>query len=209
MNFNSTINAPDTQALQRTSYIKDYFARPAVMVLAVTSLLQVVVTIIFNIISSASVLTAMQNLSSILGNSTMSSSTFSASGSTTITSMIPSVGVSVLVIVAYFLIYFKSKNTNQLVKPTSGFMILYVMSIIELVFVCLITVISIIAIIAVAFSASSSASKKSTYSSSASSAASSGLSVAVVWIMGIAVVIVMALTIYAVVSNMRFYKSVL
>lgn len=123
---------------QNTAIVKDYFKRPKVLFMAILYFISV-------ILSVASIFTMSDSLSDSyiemfneigLAEAAQAIQSFSANGGDTIyttISMIPSLAVTVLTAIAFLLIYFKSKNQNPEASPKGGFVIMFIISIFQLV----------------------------------------------------------------------------
>ena len=149
---------PYNPFVKNLSAVKDYFKSPVVLVYGI---LQALATVL----SLASVILISTKLKDIIGyfrgyvlyfcdeigasasDRSRIQNLFDqvdvSSGSSSVLSSIPTVLVSGLMVAAIFIIYFKSRNADPSATPITGFTILYVFSVIALVF-------SILAAIAVA-----------------------------------------------------------
>lgn len=113
---------------------------------------------------------------------------------------------AVLTIVAKFLIYFKSKNPDPNVKPSAGFTILWVMSIISVVFLSLACFIFVISMIIAIFAVSAySAYENYSYGYGYGSTQSSTMLLVVIFIIYL---VVFAVAFFFIINQMRFYGSV-
>ena len=128
---------------QNIAIVKEYFKKPLVLVIGILY----IVSIIFSLISSLSMGSSMGDLygslfdySVAMGEMTSQDAEifqmFTNSGFMStfmIVCMIPSILMVGLYVLAYFLMYFKSKNPDPNASPKGGVTILFVMSIISLI----------------------------------------------------------------------------
>ena len=130
-------NAPTFNPFaQNVAIVKEYFKRPRMLILGILSVISVCISLLVSFLTTSMVkevmnaFLAMPGFAEAMGEEALSSmpDTSSSLGST-----IGSLIVPVLIAVAYFLIYFKSKNDDPASTPQAGVTILYVLSIIELV----------------------------------------------------------------------------
>ena len=147
--------------------VKDYFKSSSVLVFAILKTVVIALTIPMAILStvvSPFMISAAQNRTDqALAGASPDEAQFvrdfldpiwrlaqDAVGTTSpvqaVMNNLPSLLVPVLVAVALFLIYFKSKNTDPASKPTAGVMILYVLAVIQLVMIW-IALVSVILVI--------------------------------------------------------------
>lgn len=128
---------------QNIAIVKEYLKKPMTLVIGI----MYAVTIVFSLISAVTVgsgfgdmFNSLMNLSGELSGLTAEEqqvmSLFTDSGffsTMMIVSMVPSIIMTGLFVLAYLLMHFKSKNPNPDVSPKAGATILFVMSIMSLI----------------------------------------------------------------------------
>lgn len=127
--------------------VKKYFKQPRVLVLAIIYVLSAIVGVIHSITTSGSVPGFLRDLVNYLDKMGINSgispadleSVNGAVSQSSVISMLPSLiisaAVTLLIAVAFFIIYFKSRNESSESTPSAGVTIMYVLSIISLVFI--------------------------------------------------------------------------
>lgn len=122
---------------QNTQIIKNYFNKPIVLIQSILRIASIVLAIISAYISTSFASEFMEDFAKQFGAELddfdivfeISSNSTDAS----FLSILPSLIIPVLTIIAFALIYFKSNNSDAAATPKSGFSILYVLSVIYLV----------------------------------------------------------------------------
>ena len=127
--------------------VKNYFKKPRVLVIAIIYVLSAIVGVILSITTSGSVPGFLRDLVNYLDKMGINSgispadleSVNGAVSQSSVISMLPSLiisaAVTLLIAVAFFIIYFKSRNESSESTPSAGVTIMYVLSIISLVFI--------------------------------------------------------------------------
>lgn len=127
--------------------VKKYFKQPRVLVLAIIYVLSAIVGVILSITTSGSVPGFLRDLVNYLDKMGINSgispadleSVNGAVSQSSVISMLPSLiisaAVTLLIAAAFFIIYFKSRNESAESTPSAGVTIMYVLSIISLVFI--------------------------------------------------------------------------
>lgn len=127
--------------------VKNYFKKPLVLVIAIIYVLSAIVGVILSITTSGSVPGFLRDLVNYLDKMGINSgispadleSVNGAVSQSSVISMLPSLiisaAVTLLIAVAFFIIYFKSRNESSESTPSAGVTIMYVLSIISLVFI--------------------------------------------------------------------------
>ncbi|MCH5301073.1 MAG: hypothetical protein J1E56_07120 [Ruminococcus sp.] len=193
---------------QNIDIIKNFFKKPIVLVNTLFEIMIIPVTL-FLFFSIANYLKysfyAMGNFMSLyddyynpqIGNSLVNFILFIG-----IIACIP----SVLTVIAKFIIYFKSKNPNPNANPSSGFTILWILSIISVSLMGLLCFFFIIAMIMAIFS-SATLNQLSYYSSYDYSYPGTTATIAFV-ILLIIYSIIFAIALFYLINQLRFYQSV-
>lgn len=127
--------------------VKNYFKKPRVLVIAIIYVLSAIVGVILSITTSGSVPGFLRDLVNYLDKMGINSgispadleSVNGAVSQSSVISMLPSLiisaAVTLLIAAAFFIIYFKSRNESAESTPSAGVTIMYVLSIISLVFI--------------------------------------------------------------------------
>lgn len=128
---------------QNIAIVKDYFKKPLVLVTGIFYIFNVLFSLIYAVVGGSKLgdmyammfsspeFTSGMTVSELEMIRTFTDSPFMSLLVTAF--MVPSIITVVLFALAYFLIYFKSKNPDPNATPKAGVMILFVMSIISLV----------------------------------------------------------------------------
>ena len=128
---------------QNISIVKEYLKKPIVLTIGILYIVSIVFSLITAVTMGSSfgnffdsILSYSGELSGMTAEEQQIMSLFTNSGffsTIMICTMIPSIIITALYVLAYFLMYFKSKNPNPDASPKGGATILFVMSIISLV----------------------------------------------------------------------------
>lgn len=192
---------------QNLSIIKNYFKRPAVLVLAIIY----IASLIASVAISLTMIPAMTNIwgamlsipevaSELTAEDMSMFSTYMSPNvmfTSMLSSMAPSLIMTALISAAYIIIYVKSKNNNYAATPQAGFTILYILAILNLISAIMACVwILLIAVITVVISISTN-----------SSSTEQGLTTVLVISCAIFALLIAMLLTYAI-SNVRYIKSV-
>ncbi len=197
---------------QNIAIVKEYLKKPIVLTIGILY----IVSIVFSLITAVSMGSSFGNffdsiftLSSELYEYTAEEqqvmSLFTNSGffsTMMICAMIPSIIMTGLFVLAYFLMYFKSKNPNPDVSPKGGATILFVMSIISLVGTIIASLVLVLyAVIFVIFGIVAAADP--------SIAGDGGVVLLIVFIIFALLMLgIAAITLVYSISNMNFYNSI-
>lgn len=128
--MNNTYNPQANSVYERNlNIVKNYFKNTKILILPIMLLASAVAQIVISIILSSSLSPV---LNPILNSANVN---FNINGGSFAFTGINIFGI--LTIVAFFLIYFQSKNQNINSTPKTGFTILYVISIINIVCTCI------------------------------------------------------------------------
>lgn len=128
---------------QNIAIVKEYLKKPLVLTIGIFYIVSIVLSLInaFTVGSSFgnffdAIFSLSGGLSGLTAEEQQILSLFTDSGffsSVMIVALVPSIVMTGLYVLAYFLMYFKSKNPNPDASPKGGVTILFVMSIISLV----------------------------------------------------------------------------
>ncbi|HHZ06864.1 MAG TPA: hypothetical protein GX401_08810 [Clostridiales bacterium] len=127
---------PNPAVQIRLDYLKSFFKRPVILALAIVMTVSVLVTLASNILfalSSDSLLNALNEFSTTSGADLSSSGSFVMN----LSESIIGVAINSIFVAAFFIIYFKSKNPSPTSTPASGFTIVYVYTLLSLIFTCI------------------------------------------------------------------------
>ena len=207
--------------------VKDYFKSGSVLALAVVRGIIVVLTVITALIGSASASSIMNSLSKTMSEldlpaefteSWNSIASQSASSTTSILSYIPSIAVSLLVVAALLIIYFKSRNSSPEASPKAGVTILYILAIISMVAMIIAAVISVLGIGVLIWAVATQAGSQSgstpirytnpTDGKQYQISVDAGLATVFVAVIAVFFIIFMVIALIYVVNTKRYYGSI-
>lgn len=191
---------------QNVAIIKNYFKRKAVLVMAITFLLSILLSLvaIVLLINMLPDLLAQSNglfRSGYSRSYSYSTSTLPAIYIIAIASIMPIIITGVLKFVSYILIYKKSNNPDPKSNPGAGFTILYVLSIIYLVVSCISSFILVITMFVMFFSSIYSLTSTSYYSSQTSTIA------ALIVLMIFCAALIFFL-LFTAINELKYFKSI-
>ena len=141
---------------QNISIVKSYFKKPRILTLGILYAISAVLTIISGIVMMPvlnNYMGAIMKMPGITEGMTPSDIEFFNSfmniyvDAITLSSIIPSVIMVAITSVAFFIIYNKSKNADPTSTPKAGVLILFILSIVQLIPIILISLILLLAII--------------------------------------------------------------
>lgn len=143
MNDNQPIFNPYAQNL---AIIKNYFKRPTVLTLGILYIISAVCNLATAFCGSSIFSAEDTSIDSVGAYSNMTSPIYFTA------SLLPSIIITVLNIIAYFVIYFKSKKEDPYSSPIAGVRILFVLAVIQLIVVSFSALIFILLFMFLAFS---------------------------------------------------------
>ena len=139
------------------SLVKDHFKSGSVLALAIIKAVTAVMTVITSVVSAKYIYSFMINLLRQLDASydiiNIVHEQMSSSVASSISSTAPAVIIGLLIAVAFFIIYFKSRNDSPQATPKAGFSILYVLAVLNLIGAILISLVLVLCIVAVIIAA--------------------------------------------------------
>lgn len=198
-------NTPFNPYAQNVEIVKGYFKRTPVLLLAIFQFLGTLLSIGFCIYLTMFSSGLLQDLATQLPSDTSGisvsdwNSLMSTSLASSAASLIPTAIVSVLITVAYLLLFFKSRSQNPDSNPRAGATILFVLALIEMIGSIIAAVMMVIVFIVMVIAVGVGAS----YSSDSSFNAGPVIAIA-----GITVVFLIFILLFYSVNKMRYFKSV-
>lgn len=177
--------------------VKNFFKKPIVLAVAIVAAISVIASMIFSFYVNNSLTSLLNALSDVIADDSFS---FQATGYdvSSIFSSLVSLAIPALPVVAFFLIYFKSKNPDPASNPSAGFTILWVLSIIGLVGLSIGALFCVLGVIAMTFLLVLNTSAPSDVPITA------GLLIFLL----IFIVVFMGIAFFYQISQLRFYSSV-
>lgn len=137
---NSQSVYPNAPVQNHLPFVKNFFARKSVLALGIIGVISALISAGMSFFITNAVSKILQSMA-YLSSSTIESSAILNTAAGMNISTIISVGISLVIqlifVASFFIIYFKSKNPNPTASPYSGFMILKVFAVINIVFIAL------------------------------------------------------------------------
>ena len=135
------------------SIVKDYFRSGGVLALAIIRAVTTVMTVVASAVSAkyiyAFTINVLRRYDAPYDVINTVHEQMSSSTASTVASIVPSALIGILIAVAFFIIYFKSRDDSPEASPKSGFGILYVIGVLNVIGAILVSLLLALCIVAV------------------------------------------------------------